>query len=72
VAAGGRISHSFRSTLWWAVGVGGLSSVVGLGVAAAHGELVPGGTIVLASIALFLVFAAIGARSHAHRPRRSS
>jgi zinc transport system permease protein len=73
VAAGGRVSHSFRGTLWWAVAVGGLSSVVGLSVAATQGELVPGGTIVLASVGLFLVFAALGARAHRlHRPRSAS
>lgn len=64
VAAGSRVSHSFRATLLWAVGVGALSAWVGLLAAAAHGELVPGGTIVLAAVAIFVVFAALGTRRH--------
>jgi len=71
VAAGSKVAHSFRATLGWAVVVGGASAVLGLFIAAAHGELVPGGTIVLTSIVAFVIFAAIGRRAAvAHRPRK--
>lgn len=71
VAAGSKVAHSFRTTLGWAVLVGGLSAWVGLLIAAWHGELVPGGSIVLASIALFIAFAAVGRRTAVrHVPRR--
>lgn len=71
VAAGSKVAHSFRATLGWAVVVGGTSACVGLFIAAAHGELVPGGTIVLTSIVAFVVFAAVGRRTAvAHRPRK--
>jgi zinc transport system permease protein len=73
VAAGSKVAHSFRATLGWAVTVGAVSAWVGLFAAAAHGELVPGGTIVLASIGAFVIFALIGRRTAvAHRPRKSS
>lgn len=73
VAAGSKVAHSFRATLAWAVAVGAASAWVGLMIAAAQGELVPGGTIVLTSIAAFVVFAAVGRRTTvAHRPRKSS
>jgi zinc transport system permease protein len=72
VAAGARVSHSFRASLLWAVAVGGLSAVTGLSVATVHGELVPGGTIVLSSMGIFLVFTLLGARaSRRHLPRRA-
>jgi zinc transport system permease protein len=72
VAAGSKVAHSFRATLGWAVAVGALSAWLGLGVAAWHGELIPGGTIVLTAIAVFVVFAAAGRRTAvAHRPRKS-
>jgi zinc transport system permease protein len=72
VAAGSKVAHSFRATVGWAVGVGALSSWVGLAVAAWHGELVPGGTIVLTAIAAFVGFAAVGRRTAvSHRPRRA-
>ena len=71
VAAGSKVAHSFRTTLGWAVLVGGLSAWLGLLIAAWHGELVPGGTIVLASIAMFIAFAAVGRRTAVrHVPRR--
>jgi zinc transport system permease protein len=73
VAAGSKVAHSFRATMGWAVLVGGGSALVGLLIAAAHGELVPGGTIVLTSIAAFVVFAIVGRRTAvAHRPRKSA
>lgn len=72
VAAGSKVAHSFRATLGWAVAVGAGSAWVGLMIAAAQGELVPGGTIVLTSIAAFVVFAVVGRRTAvAHRPRKS-
>ena len=73
VAAGSKVAHSFKATLGWAVVVGAGSAWVGLLAAAAHGELVPGGTIVLTAIVAFVVFAAIGRRAAvAHRPRKSA
>jgi zinc transport system permease protein len=72
VAAGSKVAHSFRNTLLWAVGVGTLSAWLGLGIAAWQGELIPGGTIVLTAIVVFVVFAAVGRRTAvAHRPRSS-
>jgi zinc transport system permease protein len=71
VAAGSKVAHSFRATLGWAVLVGALSAWTGLAVAAWHGELIPGGTIVLTAIAAFLAFAAVGRRTAVrHVPRR--
>ena len=73
VAAGSKVAHSFRATLGWAVLVGATSAWLGLFIAAAHGELVPGGTIVLTSIVAFVVFAVVGRRTAiAHRPRSSA
>jgi zinc transport system permease protein len=71
VAAGSKVAHSFRATLGWAVLVGAVSAWTGLVVAAWHGELIPGGTIVLTAIAAFLAFAAVGRRTAVrHVPRR--
>jgi zinc transport system permease protein len=73
VAAGSKVAHSFRATLGWAVIVGGGSALIGLLIAAAHGELVPGGTIVLTSILAFVAFSLVGRRTAvAHRPRKSA
>lgn len=73
VAAGSKVAHSFRATLLWAVVIGGLSAWTGLSAAAWQGDLVPGGTIVLAAIGLFLVCTAIGRRAAVrHRPARSA
>jgi zinc transport system permease protein len=70
VAAGSKVAHSFRATLGWAVGVGLLSAWVGLAIAAWQGELIPGGTIVLTAIAVFIAFAVVGRRTAVgHRPR---
>jgi zinc transport system permease protein len=71
VAAGSKVAHSFRTTMGWAVAVGAVAAWAGLLVAAWHGELVPGGTIVLAAIAMFIGFAAVGRRAAVrHVPRR--
>jgi zinc transport system permease protein len=73
VAAGSKVAHSFRATLAWAIGVGATSAWIGLLVAAWHGDLVPGGTIVLATIAAFVGFAVVGRRTAVgHRPRRTA
>jgi zinc transport system permease protein len=70
VAAGSKVAHSFRATLGWAVGVGLLSAWVGLAIAAWQGQLIPGGTIVLTAIAVFIAFAVVGRRTAVgHRPR---
>jgi len=57
-----RLAGSFRATLVWAAAVGGVSAVVGLGVARVW-SLAPGGTIVLVSAALFLLAALGGGRT---------
>lgn len=73
VAAGSKVAHSFRATLGWAVAIGATSAWLGLFIAAAQGELVPGGTIVLTAIVAFVVFAVIGRRATvAHRPRQGA
>jgi zinc transport system permease protein len=73
VAAGSKVAHSFRATMGWAVVVGAAAAWAGLLAAAWHGELVPGGTIVLAAIALFIGFAAVGRRTAVrHVPRREA
>lgn len=73
VAAGSKVAHSFRATLGWAVGVGAASAWAGLLAAAWHGDLVPGGTIVLTAIAAFVGFALVGRRTaFGHRPRRTA
>ena len=73
VAAGSKVAHSFRATMGWAVFVGAAAAWAGLLVAAWHGELVPGGTIVLAAIALFIGFAAVGRRTAVRLvPRREA
>ena len=73
VAAGSKVAHSFRATMGWAVLVGAAAAWAGLLAAAWHGELVPGGTIVLAAIALFIGFAAVGRRTAVrHVPRREA
>jgi hypothetical protein len=42
-------------------------------MAAWHGDLVPGGTIVLTAIAAFVGFAVVGRRTAVgHRPRRTA
>jgi zinc transport system permease protein len=73
VAAGSKVAHSFRATMGWAVLVGAGSACAGLLVAAWQGELVPGGTIVLASIGAFVACAAVGRRTAVrHVPRREA
>jgi zinc transport system permease protein len=73
VAAGSKVAHSFRNTLLWAVAVGAVSAWLGLGIAAWQGELIPGGTIVLTAIVVFVGFAVVGRRTAvAHRPRSSA
>jgi zinc transport system permease protein len=72
VAAGSKVAHSFRATVGWAVAIGALSSLLGLFAAAWHGELIPGGTIVLTSIVLFLACTAVGRRAAVrHVPQRA-
>jgi zinc transport system permease protein len=72
VAAGSKVAHSFRTTLGWAVGVGAASAWAGLAIAAWQGDLVPGGTIVLTAIGVFVVFAVVGRRTAVgHRPKRT-
>jgi len=69
VAAGSRLAHSFRDTLRWAVVVGVVSCLAGLAVALAQGEIPPGGTIVLTSIAAFVAATFVGRRAARRHPR---
>jgi zinc transport system permease protein len=69
VAAGSRLSHSFRGSML-AAAVAGLASVlVGLVVALVQGQVAPGGTIVLAAAAAFGLAAVVGRRAALRHPR---
>jgi zinc transport system permease protein len=57
VAAGLQVARSFRSTFWWSLFFGVASVLSGL-VTAYLLDLAPGGTIILVSIAFFLLAAA--------------
>jgi zinc transport system permease protein len=59
VATGRMIARSFRATVWWSVGIGVASVVLGL-TAARHWDLAPGGSIVLVAAAIFAIVAPIG------------
>ena len=69
VAAGSRLAHSFRDTVRYAVLVGVASCLAGLTVALAQGEIPPGGTIVLTSIAAFVASTIVGRRAARRHPR---
>ncbi len=69
VAAGSRLAHSFRGSMLWAVGAGVTSCVVGLVAALAQGNIEPGGTIVLTSVALFVVATIVGRGAAQRHPR---
>lgn len=72
VAAGSRLAHSFRGSMLWAVLAGVASSIGGLVIALAQGAVAPGGTIVLASAAVFAVATVAGRRAARRHPRRST
>lgn len=62
VASAQILARSQRAIIGWSVGIGVTSAVVGLGVAR-QWALAPGGTIVLVSVALFVVVSlSLGAR----------
>jgi zinc transport system permease protein len=69
VAAGSRLAHSFRASMMWAVVAGVLSTVAGLVVSLVQGTIAPGGTIVLASAAVFVTAAVAGRRAAKRHPR---
>ncbi len=69
VAAGSRVSHSFRGSMLAAVAAGLLSVLVGLAVALTQGEVAPGGTIVLAAAVVFAAAAVVGRRAARRHPR---
>jgi zinc transport system permease protein len=72
VAAGSRLAHSFRGSMLWAVLAGVASAIGGLVIALAQGAVAPGGTIVLASAAVFAVATVAGRRAARRHPRRST
>jgi len=58
VASGQALARSFRGTMWWSVGIGVASVVVGLAFSRIWG-LAPGGTIVLLAAACFALVTAV-------------
>jgi zinc transport system permease protein len=72
VATGSRLAHSFHGATWWGMGAGVVSALGGLVIAIAQGELAPGGTIVLTSIAIFFVAALVGRRAARLHTRQGS
>jgi len=69
VAAGSRVSHSFRGSVFAAAAAGLLSTIVGLVVALAQGQVTPGGAIVLTAAVAFAVAAIVGRRAARRHPR---
>lgn len=69
VAAGSRVSHSFRGSMFAAVAAGLLSTIVGLVVALTQGQIAPGGAIVLTAALAFAVAAVAGRRAARRHPR---
>jgi zinc transport system permease protein len=69
VAAGSRLAHSFRRTITWGVAFGVVSCLGGLLAAIGQGDVQPGGTIVLASIVVFVGAAFAGRRAARRHPR---
>lgn len=58
-AAAQQVAGSFRSALWWAVGLGVVASVGGV-VTSYYADTASGGTIVLLAIAMFVLAALAG------------
>lgn len=71
VAAGSRVSHSFRGSMFAATAAGLLSTIVGLVVALAQGQVAPGGAIALAAAVGFAAAATAGRRAAHRHPRRA-
>lgn len=69
VAAGSRVSHSFRGSMFAAAAAGLLSTIVGLVVALLQGQVAPGGAIVLTAAVAFAVAAIAGRRAARRHPR---
>ncbi|HEX9124511.1 MAG TPA: metal ABC transporter permease [Actinomycetota bacterium] len=69
VAAGSRLAHSFRGSMFWAATAGLFSAIVGLVIALVQGEVSPGGTIVLTSAVVFVLAAVLGRRAARRHPR---
>lgn len=63
VATGSRLAHSFRGAMFWAVGAGVLSSLLGIVIAVVQGSLAPSGSIVLTAVALFGLSTMVGRRA---------
>jgi zinc transport system permease protein len=71
IAAGSRLAHSFRRTISWGVVVGVVSCLGGLLFALGQGNVHPGGTMVLASIAGFVAASVAGRRAARRHPRQA-
>jgi zinc transport system permease protein len=69
VAAGSRVSHSFRGSMLAAAAAGFLSVLVGLVVALVQGQVAPGGTIVLTAAVAFGFTSVSGRRAARRHPR---
>lgn len=69
VATGSRVSHSFRGSMFAAAAAGLLSTIVGLVVALAQGQVAPGGAIVLTAAVAFAVAVIAGRRAARRHPR---
>lgn len=63
VATGSRLAHSFRGAMFWAVGAGVLSALLGIVIAVVQGSLAPSGSIVLTAVALFGLSTMVGRRA---------
>jgi zinc transport system permease protein len=71
IAAGTRIAHSFQRTISWGMVFGIVSCLGGLVFALAQGNVQPSGTIVLASLVVFVAAAFAGRRAARRHPRQA-
>jgi zinc transport system permease protein len=71
IAAGSRLAHSFQRTISWGMAFGIVSCLGGLVFALAQGNIQPSGTIVLASLVVFVAAAFAGRRAARRHPRQA-
>ncbi len=72
VAAGARLSHSFRATIIWGSALGLVSALGGLLFAIGQGTIAPGGAIVMTSLIAFVIASVVGRRAARRHPRGSA